>query len=470
MSTAQTITGLKQAYEQAQAAHIRKSSEADRIIAKAKKEYSAALLQAESIRSASQENIERAVVAIETETFRATSQEWVDASLTRYNEVFNGKRPTTKSPAVQTASTRTPAVKAAPVKKTTTAKTTATQRSVTGRDDVTNGVRPPLKDAIRLILAKKTLHTREIIDELQNRNWAPKSGSIKAYVSNVLSTYSNVEKLKEGAIFESIKTGKGRGYYRVRIGAAPINAETRKRFGGDYTPSTTATKAAPAPRASNVKQASSKTTAKSDVGRGCSVCGTPGHNTRSHDAFVANGGKVAKAAPAKTATAKTATAKAAPKRPDERGCSICGVVGHNKRGHAKYLAAQANGASGKTASKTTTKKGPTVKDSTVRHAVGKTNGTAAHVKPGKGQQKCGECGALGHNKKGHAAFVAKSNSNGKEPSSRASHKSAPAQASASAPEVVAPSNVDDVVALERAKVSSSSPVTDSDFAAVDAGM
>jgi hypothetical protein len=273
---------------------------------------------------------------------------------------------------------------AAPAKKATKAKS-ASSNAIEGRAEVNSGVRPPVKDAVRLILGTTTMRSRDITTELVARGWKPRSGNLASYVPYVLSNGSKThdkEGRKLNPVFESVNTGEGRGFYRVRTNAPPMNPKTLASFGGKAPKKTTA-------------QAAPKKTAAP---------------------------KVAAPAPKKAATVAT---KGGPRKCSVKGC---GVLGHNKRGHAKYVkeqqAAAKAAANGKphTNGKTThaTKKvakavaAATKKVAKAAAPAPKKTATKAKAAPAKdrrgvGQQKCGEpgCGVLGHNKKGHAAWLAK---------------------------------------------------------------
>jgi hypothetical protein len=228
------------------------------------------------------------------------------------------------------------------------------KRALEGRREVMDGTRPPIKDALRLILGKKTMRSRDITLELKARNWVPNSASIESYVPYVLSSNSKGAK----AVFEPVKgQGKGRGWYRVRAGAPPMKPEIRARFGGETN------------------------------------------------------GVAHKAEPAKAAPKAKAAAKAAPKgKPGQRKCSVagCGVVGHNKRGHAAYVKAQKAAAKAATAPKKAAAKAAPKKAAAPKAAKAPKAAAASKERAGKGQQKCSVpgCGVLGHNKKGHAKYVA----------------------------------------------------------------
>jgi hypothetical protein len=96
----------------------------------------------------------------------------------------------------------------------------------------------------------------------------------------------------------------------------------------------------------NPQEPSKKVSASRDStkGRGCSVCGQPGHNKKTHDKVVAN---QANGTPQGTSKKTSVTrdlnkiASKSPKKEKEgRGCSVCGQPGHNKRGHDKFMANQ----------------------------------------------------------------------------------------------------------------------------------
>jgi hypothetical protein len=296
--------------------------------------------------------------------------------------------------------------KAAPKKLKTkgAGKKTSSARAIKGRDEVRNFVRPPIKDAIRLILGKATIRSRDITKELKARKWAPQSNNVESYVPYVLSNGSK----GPNAVFESVATGKGRGYYRVKPGAPPMKPEVIEHFGNGVDPTPKA--AAPKAAAKVAKAAKAPKAAKAAGGkRKCSECGVLGHNKAGHAKYVqaqAGGAKAAKAP--KAAKAKTAAG-------GQRKCSECGVLGHNKAGHAKYIQAQAGGAKAAKAPKTKTAKAET---------------KVATPKAAGGKRKCSECGVLGHNKAGHAKYVQAQGSEAKVPAAKTAKASAPKAAKA----------------------------------------
>lgn len=284
--------------------------------------------------------------------------------------IHTGTKAATKAPK-KTAAAKAPKKAAAK-----TAGGAGAKRALQGREDVKANKRPPLVAGIRLILGKKTMRTIDITAELQKRGWEPNSNSLGSYISQIMSANSH----GDSPVFEPVKV-KGRGNYRVRLGAKPLDPKVRKLFGhvGDDDDKTTvvtkveakksATKAAPAAKAAAPKGKPGQ--------RQCSTClkagnAVFGHNAKGHDNWVARQAAaskpaVAKAAPAakatksaapkKTAAAKVAKVAAAPKAKPGKGQQKCGkcadngleVFGHNAKGHDKWVASQAAAAAPKAA-------------------------------------------------------------------------------------------------------------------------
>jgi hypothetical protein len=371
-------------------------AETAKTVDKAKSDYEKALAAAKQVYEGKLTEVQTAIAVAETtKTEAQAALEVFDRMVSLDGKTSNSASKTngaSKHPAAKKAA-KTAAKKTAGAKKTPaseakqvktqahTPKTDGAKRALHGRDEVRNGVRPSIKDAIRLILGKKTMRSRDITAELIRLRWAPKSEKLSSYVPFVLSSGSK-EKDKDGKdlhpVFESVDTGQGRGYYRVRHGAPPMDSEVRAKWGHVVAQGGTAVPtAAPVKASSKTTAAKSATPAKAAASKGaaapkggksgqraCSVegCGVLGHNKRGHDAWVAKqGGNApeAKAAAPKTAAAKAAPkAKAAPAAPKQRAgkgqqkCGTCAkegkeVFGHNAHGHNAWAAKQsaANAAS-----------------------------------------------------------------------------------------------------------------------------
>ena len=254
-----------------------------------------------------------------------------------------------------TGSAKKPAVKSAKAPKGIKTTKTATKRAIQGRGEVKSNERPPLVPAIRMIMGKKVWRTRDVTAELKVRGWAPQSTSLDSYVPQVMA---GAAKQRDGGpkpVFEAVKV-KGRGHYRVRADAPPIHPNVKKFWGHvaasepieTVTPETKAVAKTPAKKAPVAKVGGKK-------GKGqqkCSVegCGVLGHNKKGHEKWAAGLATVVAgdAAPApvtlsnKVTSAKMVSAAAKPGK-GQRKCSVpgCGVLGHNKNGHEKWVAAQA---------------------------------------------------------------------------------------------------------------------------------
>lgn len=87
-----------------------------------------------------------------------------------------------------------------------------------GRLEVMKDQRPPMRDAIQLILGKRVMSGQAIYDELVKRGWTPVSGKPRSYVLCYLAISREH--------FQAIK----RGVYRVRTGAPRVKPEIVQRF------------------------------------------------------------------------------------------------------------------------------------------------------------------------------------------------------------------------------------------------
>ncbi|MDA4132666.1 MAG: hypothetical protein OK454_06025, partial [Thaumarchaeota archaeon] len=202
----------KKALDQAKTAHDRKVTESNKAIEAARTKYESEVTKAKSAAAQTEQAVKEAHEQLND----------FDSAVTNF-QAGTGNLPSKKGAKVK-APVAKKGVKvkaAAPVKTKSSNKTAGSARAIKGRDEVRNGIRPPIKDAIRLILGKQTKRSRDITAELIARKWTPQSGTVSSYVPYVLSLGC---KGGDKAIFESVDTGKGRGYYRVRHGAPPMNA------------------------------------------------------------------------------------------------------------------------------------------------------------------------------------------------------------------------------------------------------
>lgn len=429
------------AFEQAKSAHDKRVQQSQKTIDAARARFEADVSKANSELAVSEQAVRDTLSRLEQFNQDAESASKGDQGST------NGRRasatPKTKAAPKAKTAAAPPKAKAAAAPKAKTKTVGGNSAAIKGRDEVRAGLRPPIKDAIRLILGKKTMRSRDITAALIERKWAPRSANIASYVPYVLSNGSK----GANAVFESVQTGEGRGFYRVRVNAPPMDPKVRARWAnGAVGEVKVEAQTAPAPKkvaAAAPKKAPAKaaaaqkaaTTPKKSAGgpRKCSECGVLGHNRRGHDAWVkaqaqspvkttANGAAHKPAAPKKTAAAKSAPATAAA-----------------PKAAAPKAAATPKAAAPKAAKAAAPKKAPAAKAAPVQKA-------------GKGEQKCSVCGTKGHNKKGHDAFAQ---------AQGAAAKSKPAEETppppASSPNPPAPSaevrirTADEIVAEQRAK-------------------
>ena len=171
--------------------------------------------------------------------------------------------------------------------------------------------RPPIKDACRLVMGRKTLPIKDVVAGLQAQKWVPDTTNLTGYVSAILSGTKNV--------FEAV----GRGVYRVKGDAPPIKAEVKAHFGdavkaSQAEPAQVA--ATPAPKGR--KKAEPKAAASSEKKHGqhkCKTCQEPGHNAKGHDKWIAK--KAAAEAKTKPADPPAAEPKAAPAAPAKKAAA-----------------------------------------------------------------------------------------------------------------------------------------------------
>lgn len=97
-------------------------------------------------------------------------------------------------------------------------KTKALRLALKGRQQVMRGERPPIRDALQIVLGQRTMKSRDIGEELKKRGWIPVSTNPMGYISYVLS--------KSTKHFQAVQ----RGTYRVKPNAPPIPAAIAARF------------------------------------------------------------------------------------------------------------------------------------------------------------------------------------------------------------------------------------------------
>lgn len=155
--------------------------------------------------------------------------EAIDSKIAKFDEVFGTtsaqvagrKKPGPKPKAQKAAKAAAKTVhkaKAAGVKsskktaaKKVPAKKGGVNRATQGRRDVAAGHRPSLKDAMTQVMGGKVMNASEVYEGLKAKNWLPNSNDPRQYISFSLSSFKDR--------FERVE-GKGRGFYKVKAGAA----------------------------------------------------------------------------------------------------------------------------------------------------------------------------------------------------------------------------------------------------------
>jgi len=130
------------------------------------------------------------------------------------------------TPAAKAPVAKVPAKKAAPVAKKPAAKAPAAKKpaakardnaqAARGRAEVKAGLRPTIKEAMTQVMTDKTMNAAEIYDLLKAKGWLPSANDPRGYIAYLLSSFKDR--------FERMPD-KGRGYYRVLKGAAPVAAK-----------------------------------------------------------------------------------------------------------------------------------------------------------------------------------------------------------------------------------------------------
>jgi hypothetical protein len=93
------------------------------------------------------------------------------------------------------------------------------QRAIEGRRAVSKGDRPPLKDAIAIVIGKDQVTSLTIVERLAAKGWTPNSTNPRGYISVVLSSCKDA--------FECVT----RGVYRVVPGFKPLKPRQRNHAG-----------------------------------------------------------------------------------------------------------------------------------------------------------------------------------------------------------------------------------------------
>lgn len=86
-----------------------------------------------------------------------------------------------------------------------------------GRQAVLRGERPPLREAMAIVMGAKTLNSLQVYEALKARNWLPQGEDPRGYISMTFS--------KNAEMFER----QGRGEYRVKEGSKKITNGASKR-------------------------------------------------------------------------------------------------------------------------------------------------------------------------------------------------------------------------------------------------
>lgn len=118
--------------------------------------------------------------------------------------------------------TRKASGKATPVTKTTVrkasgkvtpvTKTAAKARQSEGRNEVREGKRPSLKNAMIKVMGNKVMTKVQVFEALKAKNWLPKSNNPLSYVGYALSAMKTKDKRRP--LFERVAE-QGRGHYRA---------------------------------------------------------------------------------------------------------------------------------------------------------------------------------------------------------------------------------------------------------------
>jgi hypothetical protein len=152
--------------------------------------------------------------------------EAIDSKIAKFDEVFGTSTqaaPTRKKPGPKPKAQKTAKVAGIKTGKKVAAKAaggktpkkTAGKKSVNratqGRRDVAAGHRPSLKDAMTQVAGNKDVNASDIYEALKAKNWLPNSNDPRQYISYSLSSFKDR--------FERVES-KGRGFYKVRAGAA----------------------------------------------------------------------------------------------------------------------------------------------------------------------------------------------------------------------------------------------------------
>lgn len=124
----------------------------------------------------------------------------------------NGRKPAAKKANKGTG----PKAKTPKATKTPKVKVTSSTKISEGRQAVSRGDRPKMKEAVATIIGKGQMSANEVVEGLKTRGWLPDSDNPRQYMSYVLSTHKDT--------FEAVS----RGIYRVKSGVNFPKKSSRK--------------------------------------------------------------------------------------------------------------------------------------------------------------------------------------------------------------------------------------------------
>lgn len=184
-------------------------------------------MNTQKMRRELERDLKNAVEALHrTPQFRAVQA--AEEKIARFSEFFeNSTPPTTKRAQAPKAKTETSRVtnkggkkaaarKSDPKTKTPRAAKVPSNKISEGKQAVSRGERPKMKEAVATVIGKGQMSANEVVDALKTRGWLPDSENPRQYMSYVLSTHKDV--------FETV----GRGIYKVKSGVSFAKKANRK--------------------------------------------------------------------------------------------------------------------------------------------------------------------------------------------------------------------------------------------------
>jgi uncharacterized C2H2 Zn-finger protein len=221
---------------------------------------------------------------------------------------------------------------------TKTVKSLATE----GRREGSSGKRPSIKEIIKETLGNNVMSATQVYDAIKAKGQLPNSNDPRGYIGYLLSGSKTVDpSMGSIPLWERVPEA-GRGFYRNRgVKTTKVKTDTAPKVESASKKATE--KSTPKPRGKSpdrknhilqLKQDNPSWNAPKIAGEvGCSAAyvyavwgkGTP---VKKVDAPKT----LAKSAPAKSAAPKTTDGKRTVK------CTVCGQLGHNSRGHDKFVA------------------------------------------------------------------------------------------------------------------------------------